>query len=135
MTLTINPFAVYISCTLQVKVGTGVNDRNDDPNTVYLSGPTYAGKFTVSDAGQSKYKGWTKEGTNRFKALRTLNEAARKSDQGKHVEKKALERIRAARNLTAASHDEERKAKRRKTTTTVQVDSDDDDEEFDYEYS
>jgi hypothetical protein len=67
-------------------------------------GPKSLGKWTLNDAGQEKFGGWTNEGLTRYKELVTLAKAARDSPHCKSLEKEALRLLRQTFGLRAANH-------------------------------
>ena len=78
----------------------------------------FFGKYTVWDAGQSKYGGYTEAGLIRFNTLKGENKKARDTDKGKEVEEEILEAVRDKLEKKAASWELEKKIKKQKVKKT-----------------
>jgi hypothetical protein len=87
---------------------------------VYLYDAKFKGKWTVPDAGQSKYGGWTTEGVMRFVELKDVNKAARSKPTSSKMEMDCLSRLRKVHGITAPNPTENMVKKRQ----TIQQDMD-----------
>lgn len=76
----------------------------------------YLPKYTKGDAGQSSNPSWTKEGRDRFAALKALNDVARANEDCCKLESEFLKLLRAKLGLRASSHEEQRRKSRRKSS-------------------
>ena len=68
----------------------------ENGNKVYLYDDKFKGKWTLPDAGQSKYGGWTAAGVKRFVELKDLNREVRLKGKSMHAESHCLARLRQA---------------------------------------
>ena len=85
---------------------------NEDEETITLCGPKHNGRWTDSRSGQSEFAGISKEGIDRFNALKTHTKQGR-TPEGLAVEKAFLTKLRAGKGITEPTHEEEKKKRRR----------------------
>lgn len=64
------------------------------------------GKYTRADVGQCHFGGWEKPGLERYKVLRKLSYAARKTEKCAILESASLAEVRRDLGITAATHSE-----------------------------
>ena len=102
-------------------------------NKIYLYGTVFQGIYTNQQAGQDAFKGWLKEGTDKFKDLTETTKNARATDACKALEANFLATLKAKLGLMAASAEEERKAKRRRTVICNEVEESDGEEDFEFD--
>ena len=128
------PKATLVPCKSEGKD----SDYELKNNKLYLYDRKYKGLWTVSDGGQAKYGGWSRDGIYRWVALRKMNREARATDATTKMEEECLERLRQKHGIIHATPEDHKRAKNSKSAPTsandlgeeleINIFDDDDDE-------
>lgn len=104
-----------VPCKRKLDGSVGKDDETEiKGEELRIYGTKAQAKYTVADAGQSKFGGWSKAGQQRFVDLKKMAKDARKTANCKTLEERSLQALRLTLKLTHATHEEELKSRRKK---------------------
>ena len=88
------------------------NKESTRANTVNVNlqtDPDFVGVYTKSDAGQTKFGGWSSEGLQRYKELVQWNREARQFGQTPELEQEILDKLRAENGIEGDTWEDQHK--------------------------